>query len=133
MVSTNQSYSFGVFDLQTEEEFEGFNRMVSAINEISNEDIASFLDLSAWNKSSFTGSEEFEEIVELAVDVSADGDGSGDGLNIGLLHEYLFGFFADNPELAFVEDFGVPELGNAFVDVHKSSKILKFLYVYNYR
>ena len=67
------------------------------------------------------------------MDITADSDGGGDGLNIRLFHEYLFGFFTDNPELAFMEYFGLPELGNAFVDVHKSSKILKFLYVYNYR
>ena len=40
------------------------------------------------------------------MDVSTDSDGSGDGLNIGLLHEYLFGFFTDNPQLAFMEYLG---------------------------
>lgn len=41
-----------------------------------------------------TGSEEFEDVVELAVDVSADGDWTGDGLDIGLFEEDLFGHFA---------------------------------------
>jgi hypothetical protein len=41
-----------------------------------------------------TGSEEFENIVELAMNVSADGDGTGDGLDIGLFEEDLFGHFA---------------------------------------
>jgi hypothetical protein len=40
-----------------------------------------------------TGSEEFEDVIELAVDVSADGDGTGDGLDIRLFEEDLFGHF----------------------------------------
>lgn len=35
-------------------------------------------------RESLTGSEEFEDIIELAVYVSADGDWGWDGLDIGL-------------------------------------------------
>ena len=54
-----------------------------------------------------TGSEEFEDVIELAVDVSADGDWTGDGLDIGLFEEDLFGHFAYNSEITLMKAFGV--------------------------
>ena len=73
-----------------------------------------------------TCSEELEDVVELAVDISADGDGTPDGLDVGLFEEDFLGFFAEMSKVSFVEALGFPEIGNALVDIHVFSNILKF-------
>ena len=47
VVASEQGDSFWVLDLQTEQVFEGFDRVVPAINKISDEDIARLVDFSA--------------------------------------------------------------------------------------
>ena len=46
VVASEQGDSFWVLDLQTEQVFEGFDRVVPAINKISDEDIARLVDFS---------------------------------------------------------------------------------------
>lgn len=45
MVSSEEGDSIGVLYLETEQVLEGLNRMIAPINEVSNKDIASFIDL----------------------------------------------------------------------------------------
>ena len=47
VVASEEGDSFGVLDLETEEVFEGFDRVVAAINKISDEDVARLVDFSA--------------------------------------------------------------------------------------
>jgi hypothetical protein len=47
VVASEEGDSFGVFDLEAEEVFEGFDRVVAAINKIPDEDVARLVDFSA--------------------------------------------------------------------------------------
>jgi hypothetical protein len=47
VVASEEGDSFGVFDLEAEEVFEGFDGVVAAINKISDEDVARLVDFSA--------------------------------------------------------------------------------------
>ena len=60
------------------------------------------------------------------MDISADGDGTPDRLDIGLFKEDFLGFFAEMSKVSFVEALGFPEIGDALVDIHFFSNILKF-------
>ena len=68
MVSSKQSDTFGPLQFETEQELEGLNRVVAAIDEVSHEDVTFF-----WNFP--TCFEQFEEVVELTVDVAANCNG----------------------------------------------------------
>lgn len=46
VVAAEESDAFGVLDLEAEEVLEGLDGVVAAINKISDEDVASFLDFS---------------------------------------------------------------------------------------
>jgi hypothetical protein len=67
------------------------------------------------------------------VDVSADGDWAGDGLDIGLFQEDFLGFFAEDAKVLLVQALGLQQVGNALVDVHQNSNILKFILQNNYK
>jgi hypothetical protein len=47
VVSTQQSDSFRVFDFEAEKILEGLDRVVSPINEVSDEDVAGFFNFSS--------------------------------------------------------------------------------------
>ena len=46
MVSSEQGDPVRMFDLETQQILEGFNRVVASINKIANEDVAGLLDIS---------------------------------------------------------------------------------------
>jgi hypothetical protein len=47
MVAAEEGDAVGVFDLETEEIFEGFNGMVAAIHEVADEDVAGLFNFSS--------------------------------------------------------------------------------------
>jgi hypothetical protein len=53
----------------------------------------------------FTCPEEFQHIIELAVDVSADGDGAPHWLDIGLFQEDFLGFLAQVTKVFLMQTF----------------------------
>ena len=92
--------------------------MVASIDEISDEDVASVLDVTAWVRDCVTCAEELQNVEELTVDVTADCDGASNGLHIGLLEEDFLGFFAEMSEILLVEAFGLEQVGYALINVH---------------
>lgn len=64
VVSSKESNAVRVVDLEEEEEFHGFNGVVAAVDEISDEDVRLVGDFA-------TDSEQLEHVEELAVHVSA--------------------------------------------------------------
>ena len=64
------------------------------------------------------------------MNVTADCDGAAIWLNIGLLEEDFFGFFAEVSEVLLVEAFGLEQVSYALVDVHLFQIFSKNLFNY---
>lgn len=88
MVAPEEGDSVFVPDLECEQHEEGLDAVPSAVDVVPEEDVVGVGGVS----SNF---EEFEEVVELPVDVSADGDWRAHAHCIGLVLEYLLGQFAE--------------------------------------
>jgi len=71
----------GVFEFEAEEEAEGFDGVVAAVDEVSEEDVGCVGGVAA-----DLGCEEVEEVVELSVYVSYYRNGANDWLHIILFH-----------------------------------------------
>jgi hypothetical protein len=94
VISSKEGDMLGVFDFEAKQIFESFNRRVASIHEISNENVVGVWDLSS-------SSEQFEEIIELTVNISANSDWSRNWLYVGFFDQDFFGFFAKETEIAF--------------------------------
>ena len=97
MISSEESDSFRIFNFKAEEKLESFHWVVTSINKIPNENVASLIDLTTLDKVKSTCSEEFEQIVELTVNITAYCDRCRHRLHIRFLQENFFGFFANQP------------------------------------
>ena len=82
MIATQEGDVPWVSGLECEQELEGFNAVVAAVNKVAHEDIAGGGHVA-------TSVKELEEVMELAVDVAADGDGGAYRLHVALLHKKL--------------------------------------------
>ena len=93
MVSSEESDAVWVLQLEAEEQLEGLDRVVTAINEISHEDVACVGNLT-------TLFEEFQKIVELSMNVTADGNWCTDWLHVAFLNQDFLDFFTKKAEVA---------------------------------
>jgi len=82
-----------VLELQAQKELESFDGVVASVDEVSHEDVARVGNLS-------TFVEELEQIVELAVNVSADGDWGTHWLHVALFNEDLLDLLTEDAEIA---------------------------------
>lgn len=48
MIATEEGDAFWILDLEAEEILESFDGVIASVDEISDEDVASFIDLSTW-------------------------------------------------------------------------------------
>ena len=80
-----------ILQLQAQQELEGLNRIEASVHEITHEDVSGVWDLT-------TPVEQFEQVVELAVNVSANGHGSSNGLRVAFLNENLLDLLTENSE-----------------------------------
>jgi len=87
MVASEEGDSVSVPHLERQEQKEGFNAVSASINIVPQKDVVCVGRVP-------TDLEEFQQIVELSVDVPADGDGGSNFDNIGLIPEDLLGGFA---------------------------------------
>lgn len=87
VIASQQGNVGWVLHLETEQQLECLDRVESTIDEITHENVAGVRDLTALV-------EELEQIVELAVNVSANRDGSLDRLNVAFLDEDFLDFLA---------------------------------------
>ncbi len=65
MVSSNQEYSFWVLNFQSQQKEEGFDTVVTSVDIVSQEEVVGVGDFP-------TNFEQFNQVVELSMDVSAN-------------------------------------------------------------
>lgn len=82
MVSTNQGNAIGVSHFQCQKQQKGLNTIVSSINEVSKEEVIGIRALAAHL-------EEFNQIIELTMDVTADLYNIGNNKHHTLRHKAL--------------------------------------------
>mmetsp|Transcript_2978 Transcript_2978/g.5622 ORF Transcript_2978/g.5622 Transcript_2978/m.5622 type:complete len:332 (+) Transcript_2978:1011-2006(+) len=82
VIAPDERDAVGVADFEGEEEEEGFDGVVAAVDEVAEEEVVFVGGVAAHF-------EEFDEVVELAVDVAAYSDGSIHSLHIPLIHQNL--------------------------------------------
>ena len=79
MITSEESNMCRVLEFQTKQELESFYAVVSSINEVTHEDISGVRDFTALV-------EEFQEIMELTMDISANGNWGCYWLHIALFN-----------------------------------------------
>ena len=94
VVTSEESDAVRPLQFEAEEELEGLNGVVAAIDEITHEDVAGVGDLTALF-------EKLEEVMELTVDITADGDWGAHGLHIGFFDQDLLDFLTEDAEVSF--------------------------------
>jgi len=87
VVASEEGDMSWVLHLEAEEQLESFDGIETSIDKITHEDVSG-----VWNFTAFV--EQFQQIVELAMDIATDSDWSLNWLNIALLNQNLFDFFA---------------------------------------
>ena len=87
VVASEEGDMSWVLHLEAEEQLESFDGIETSIDKITHEDVSG-----VWNFTAFV--EQFQQIVELAMDITTDSDWSLNWLNIALLNQNLFDFFA---------------------------------------
>lgn len=110
VVASQQSNMSRVLELQAQEQLEGLHRVETSVHKVTHEDVASRRDLTALV-------EEFEQVVELAMDVSANGHRSLHWLYVAFFDQDFFDFFADDSEFSFRENGSVFNSLKPIVDV----------------
>lgn len=100
VISSQESDVGWVLKLQAEEKLEGLNWIEASVDEISHKNVSSVWDLSSLV-------EEFEEIMELSMDISADSYWSLNWLNVTLFDENLLDLLAKDSELSLWENCSV--------------------------
>lgn len=89
MISSDQRHSVGVAYFDGQQEKERFHRIESSVHKVTHKEIVGFRDFS-------TDSEEFHEVKELAMDVTADSDGRVNVLDVAFLNQDFTGFCTKN-------------------------------------
>lgn len=100
MVTSQKGDVARVLNLQAEQELNGLDGVVSAINIVSHENIARVWDFA-------TTIEELHQVVELSMDVTADGNGGLNRLAVGFFNENFFDFLADESKIAFGQNLTI--------------------------
>jgi hypothetical protein len=88
MVSSGEVNTFGIPNLESNEQGYSFYRIVPPVNEVAHEQIVSKGDISA-------DGEELDQIMELSMDISANGDWGSYRSGVAFLQEDRGGFLRD--------------------------------------
>jgi hypothetical protein len=100
VVSAQQRDAAWVLELQAQEQLEGLDGVVATINEVAHENITSVGDLTSFF-------EKFEQVVELAVNVTTNGHWGAHWLHIALLDEDLLDLLTQDAQVALWEDLAL--------------------------
>lgn len=87
VIAPEEGNSIFVSNFEGEKEEESLDTVFSSVYVVAHEDVVGV----RWKSADF---EEFEEVIELAVDVAANGDWGGDFDDVGFFAEDLLGLFA---------------------------------------
>lgn len=93
MVTSEESNVSWVLELEAKEKLECFHGIEASIDKITHENVAGVWDLT-------TLVEELEEIVELAVNISADSDWSFNWLDVAFLNKDFLDFLAEDSKFS---------------------------------
>ena len=110
VISSQDGDSAWVSHLQGDQEGHGLDGVVSSINVISHEEIVVVGKLS----SNF---EEFFQIIELSMNITANRDWGSHWLNIALVHQDLLGFFTQGLDAVFWEGLAQKELVDLSIQI----------------
>lgn len=111
MVTTQQSDVARVLHLEAEEQLDGLERIVAAINIVAHEHVGGFGDLAA-------KLEQLEQVMELTMDVTADDGWGAHWLAVAFLHENLLGALTQVSVISLGQNFSVLHSLKFLVDVH---------------
>ena len=94
MITSQKSDALGILQLKAEQKLESFCWIVSTIDVIASKNVASVWYLATYFK-------QFEQVVELAMNIPAYCDWSIYRLHIGFLDQDFFYFFAKYSNVSF--------------------------------
>jgi hypothetical protein len=78
VVASGEMHAFGVSHLQGHQQRDSLDRVIPSVHEISHEEVVG-------ERRVASNGEEFNQVMQLSVDVSADGDRGSDWHGVGLL------------------------------------------------
>ena len=110
VVASQKSDVCWVLHLEAQQELEGFNRVESSVDKVTHENVARRWDLA-------TLVEQLEQIVELAMNITADSHWSFDRLNVAFFDEDLLDFLAKDAELTLRQDSALLDSLKPAIDV----------------
>jgi hypothetical protein len=97
VVSSEQGDVRWVLELQAQEELEGLHGVETSVDKVAHENVSRI-----WNLTALI--EKFQEVVELAVDISANGHWRLHWLHVALLDQDLLHLLAQDSQLSFWQD-----------------------------
>jgi len=100
VVSAQQRDAAWVLQLQAEEQLESLDGVVTTIDEVTHEDITCVGDFASLF-------EKFEQVVELAMDVTTDGHWGAHWLHVALFDEDLLDLLAEDAKVALWKDLAL--------------------------
>lgn len=121
VVSSKESDVRWVLHLEAEKQLESFNRVEASIYEITHEDVSRVWDFTALV-------EQFQQVVELSMDVTTDSHWCFDWLNIAFLDKDLLHFFAKDAELALWQYGALLDCFKPVVDIAATHFFRSFIF-----
>lgn len=112
VVAAKESDFVGISCFEKHQNSESLDAVVPAINKIAHEDVTR-------GRHFPTTLEEFEQVEELAVNVTADSDGRTDWLDIGFFEEDVFDHLAKTFEVFFGQVLALFHFFNPFVEINR--------------
>jgi len=110
VISSEDGEALLVSHLHGDQKCHRFHRVIPSVDVVSHEQIVGIRRLAS-------DAEEFHQIVELAVNISAHGDGTIDCLNIGLLHQDFLSLLTEIFDLLFRQRLALSQDLDELVDV----------------
>ena len=105
VITSGQMYAFWVTDLQRDQQRNGFDRVVSPVDEVSHEQVISKGDVSS-------DVEELDQVVKLSMYISTDGDRCSDSGGIAFLQQNCCCFLGDQLNLLLCYGLEIFEVVN---------------------
>jgi hypothetical protein len=103
VVPADQGHAIWISDFEAEKEQEGFQRVEPAVDEVAHEQV-----IRVWHVAAYA--EQFHQVVELPVDVTADGDRGIDRDDISFFDEQLACLVTQFADLGLGDQAAGPQL-----------------------
>jgi len=120
VVSAEDGNAILIADLKGDQEGHGLDRVVTAIDVVTHEEIVRVGRVAA-------DAEELHEIVELTVNITTDGDGAAHRLDVGLFHQDLACLLAKSLDIGLRELLALHQVLDPAVNITDISNGCHFL------